>query len=73
MLFTALRSKAVDPPGGWAFIAADARSAAALITRMPISVARQLEALQHSESATSGASCGALLVQVPLLEDHQRS
>ncbi|HEX6759895.1 MAG TPA: hypothetical protein VF086_16055 [Propionibacteriaceae bacterium] len=33
MLFTALRSKAVDPPGGWAFIAADARSAAALITR----------------------------------------
>jgi hypothetical protein len=39
VLFTALRSKAVDPPGGWAFIAADAGSAAALFTRMPISVA----------------------------------
>jgi hypothetical protein len=34
VLLVALRSKAVDGPGGWAFAAADAGSAAALITRI---------------------------------------
>jgi hypothetical protein len=34
VLFTAVRRKAVDQPGGWAFLAADAGSAAALITRI---------------------------------------
>ncbi len=34
MLLIALRKKAVDTPGGWAFVAADAASAAALITRI---------------------------------------
>jgi hypothetical protein len=34
VLLSALRSKAVDQPGGWAFVAADAGSAAALITRI---------------------------------------
>jgi hypothetical protein len=34
VLLTALRRKAVDQPGGWAFVAADAGSAAALITRI---------------------------------------
>jgi hypothetical protein len=34
VLFTALRRKAVDQPGGWAFVAADAGSAAALVTRI---------------------------------------
>jgi hypothetical protein len=32
VLLAALRRKAVDGPGGWAFVAADAGSAAALIT-----------------------------------------
>jgi hypothetical protein len=34
VLFTAVRRKAVDQPGGWAVLAADAGSAAALITRI---------------------------------------
>lgn len=34
VLLIALRGKAVDKPGGWAFVAADAGSAAALITRI---------------------------------------
>ena len=34
VLFTALRRKALDQPGGWAFVAADAGSAAAFITRI---------------------------------------
>jgi hypothetical protein len=34
VLLVALRRKAVDGPGGWAFAAADAGSAAALITRI---------------------------------------
>jgi len=34
VLLTALRRQAVDGPGGWAFVAADAGSAAALITRI---------------------------------------
>jgi hypothetical protein len=34
VLLTALRRKAVDVPGGWAFVVADAGSAAALITRI---------------------------------------
>jgi hypothetical protein len=34
VLLSALGSNAVDRPGGWAFLAADAGSAAALITRL---------------------------------------
>lgn len=34
VLLTALRRKAVDVPGGWAFVVADAGSAAALITHI---------------------------------------
>jgi hypothetical protein len=34
VLLIALRRKAVDKPGGWAFVAADAGSAAALVTRI---------------------------------------
>jgi hypothetical protein len=34
VLLTALRRKVVDRPGGWAFVAADLGSAAALITRL---------------------------------------
>jgi hypothetical protein len=34
VLVTALRRKVVDRPGGWAFVAADLGSAAALITRI---------------------------------------
>jgi hypothetical protein len=34
VLLTALRRNAIDRPGGWAFIAADAGSAAALVTRI---------------------------------------
>jgi hypothetical protein len=34
VLLIALRGKPVDRPGGWAFVAADAGSAAALITRI---------------------------------------
>jgi hypothetical protein len=34
VLLAALRRKAVDQLGGWAFVAADAGSAAALITRV---------------------------------------
>ena len=34
VLLTALRQKAIDQPGGWAFVAADAGSAAALTTRI---------------------------------------
>jgi hypothetical protein len=33
VLLTALRRKIVDQPGGWAFVAADVGSAAALVTR----------------------------------------
>jgi hypothetical protein len=34
VLLAALRNRAIDQPGGWAFVAADAGSAAALITRI---------------------------------------
>jgi hypothetical protein len=34
VLLAALRRKAIDGPGGWAFVAADAGSVAALITRI---------------------------------------
>jgi hypothetical protein len=34
VLLTALRRNAIDRPGGWAFVAADAGSAAALVTRI---------------------------------------
>jgi hypothetical protein len=34
VLFAALSRKVVDQPGGWAFVAADVGSAAALITRL---------------------------------------
>jgi hypothetical protein len=34
VLLTALRKDAIDRPGGWAFVAADAGSAAALLTRI---------------------------------------
>jgi hypothetical protein len=52
VLLTALRRKAVDQPGGWAFVAADAGSAAALITRIA-----HLRRLTTREDHQRRASC----------------
>jgi len=69
VLFTALRRKAVDQPGGWAFVAADAGSAAALITR--IAHLRRLTTRGATTRGGSATLAVGLLVQITC-EDHQR-
>jgi hypothetical protein len=60
VLFTALRRNAIDSAGGWAFVAADTGSAAALITRIAHLVGeRTASQLRHTDK--SCASTGDLV------------